>query len=164
MSADRPAQRDGSSYTTIPSKYVLIICGHSRQSAVMLFDELVNETAVPRINANVRGSPGATRRIVVHDHPINVFAGHPRAFAPIGGEAVRRTRERNCCTADQRQCPPIARRGGSSYTTHSNHPHKSTKSQTFIRRVPRPITGVADATEHRRQRDRDHRRQDSQRG
>ena len=37
--------------------------------------------------------------------------------------------KRNCLAADQRECPPIARRGGSSYTTHSNHPHKSTKSQ-----------------------------------
>ncbi len=34
----------------------------------------------------------AARRIVVHDHPIKVFAGHPRAFALIGGYAVLRTR------------------------------------------------------------------------
>ena len=48
-------------------KYLLVIRGHSRQSAVMLFDELLNETAVPRIHANVHRSPGAARRIVVRD-------------------------------------------------------------------------------------------------
>ena len=83
----------------------------------MLFDELLNETAVPRINANARGSTGATRRIVVYVHPIKVFAGHPRAFVLIGGEVVRRAPERNCCTADQRQCPPIARRGATDRRT-----------------------------------------------
>ncbi len=70
MSADRPARRDGSSHTTIPSKYVLVIRGHSCQSAVRLFGGLLNETAVPRMNTNVRRSPGAVRRIVVRDYPL----------------------------------------------------------------------------------------------
>ena len=39
MSADRPARRDGSSHTTIPSKYLLVIREHSRESAVRLFRE-----------------------------------------------------------------------------------------------------------------------------
>ena len=78
-----------------------------------------NETAVPRIHANVRRSPGATRRIVVPDHPIKVCADHPRAFAPIGGEAVRRTPERNCLYrgSTRMSADRPARRDGSSYTT-----------------------------------------------
>jgi hypothetical protein len=89
MSADRPGRRDASSYTTIPSMQLLVIRAPSRKSAVRLFGKLLNETAVPRIRANVRRSPGAARRVVVHDHPIHAFAGHPRAFAQIGGKAVR---------------------------------------------------------------------------
>jgi hypothetical protein len=69
--------------------HVLVIRAHSRKSAVRLFGNLLNETAVPRIRANVRRSPGAARRVVVHDHPIHAVAGHPRAFAQIGGTAVR---------------------------------------------------------------------------
>ena len=37
MSADRATRRDGSSYTTIPSQYVLVIREHPRESAVKLF-------------------------------------------------------------------------------------------------------------------------------
>ncbi len=107
--------------STKSPKYVLVIRGHSRQSAVRLFGERLNETAVPRINTNARGSPGATRRIVVHDHPIKVFACHPRAFAPIGGKAVRRTPERNCCTADQHDCSPIAQRGATDRRIRPSH-------------------------------------------
>ena len=59
-----------------------------RESAVRLFDELLNETAVPRIDTTVRRSLGPARRIVRHDHPITICAGHPRAFARIGGKAV----------------------------------------------------------------------------
>ena len=69
MSADRPARRDGSSYTTIPSKYLLVIRGQSRQAAVRLFTEP----------------------------------------------------ERNGFTADQRECPPIARRGATDRRTRLSH-------------------------------------------
>ena len=107
--------------STKSPQYVLVIRGHSCPSAVMLFGGLLNETAVPRINANARRSPGAARRIVVYDHPIKVFAGHPRAFVLIGGEVVRRAPERNCFAADQRQCPPIARRGATDRRTRPSH-------------------------------------------
>jgi hypothetical protein len=45
MHADRSAQRDGSSYTTILSKNLLFIREHSRKSVVMLFSEYLKETA-----------------------------------------------------------------------------------------------------------------------
>ena len=54
MSADCPARRDDSSYSTMPLKYVLFIREHSRTSAVKLFGELLNGTALPRIDTNVR--------------------------------------------------------------------------------------------------------------
>ncbi len=54
MSADRPVRRDESSYTTIPTEYVLVIREHSRESVVKLFGELLNGTALPRIDTNVR--------------------------------------------------------------------------------------------------------------
>ncbi len=85
MSADRPVRRDESSHTTMPPKYVLVIRAHLCESAVKLFGELLNGTALPRIDTNIRGSSGAARRLVVHDHPIKVFAVHPRAFARIRG-------------------------------------------------------------------------------
>jgi hypothetical protein len=62
MSADRQGRRDESSYTTIPSMQLLVIRAPSRKSAVRLFGNLLNETAVPRIRANVRRSPGAADR------------------------------------------------------------------------------------------------------
>ena len=42
--------------------HLLVIRAHSRKSAVGLFGKLLNETAVPRIRANVRRSPGAADR------------------------------------------------------------------------------------------------------
>jgi hypothetical protein len=81
MHADHSARRDGSSHTTIPSILLLIIREHLRESAAMLFGKILRATALPRINTNARRSPGTARRIVAHDHPINIFSGHLRAFA-----------------------------------------------------------------------------------
>ena len=39
MSADCPARRDKSSYTTMPLKYVLVIRAHLRELAMRLFGE-----------------------------------------------------------------------------------------------------------------------------
>jgi hypothetical protein len=89
MHADRSARRDESSFTTMPSRNVLVIRAHSRTSAVRLFGNLLNETAIPQIDTNARRLLGAARRIVAHDHAIKKCAGHPRAFARISGMAVR---------------------------------------------------------------------------
>ena len=69
MSADRPSRRDGSSYTIIPSKYLLVIRGHSRLSAVRLFDELLNERC-RRANGGLRsrGRVGAPVSHEAHQH------------------------------------------------------------------------------------------------
>ena len=48
---------------------------------------------------------------------LKVFVDHPRVFALIGGKAVRRTLERNCCTADEHKCPRIAWRGATDRRT-----------------------------------------------
>ncbi len=104
--------------STKSPKYVLVIRGHSRQSAVRLFDELVNETAVPRINANARGSPVAARRIVVHDplksptqkheEPkiVNVTARSPCAVAAKRATPSARRQARHDAEGDHGQ-PPV---------------------------------------------------------
>jgi hypothetical protein len=69
MHADRLARRDGLLYATMPLKSLLVIREYLRESAVMLFSECLNETALPRIDTNLRQSLGAAQGIVVYDHP-----------------------------------------------------------------------------------------------
>jgi hypothetical protein len=81
MHADRLARRDGLLYATMPSMSLLVIREHSCESAVRLFGECLNETAIPRIDTNLRQSLGAARGIVVCDYANKEFAVHSRAFA-----------------------------------------------------------------------------------
>ena len=89
------ARRDGSSYTTIPSMYLLVIRGPSRQSTVRLFDELLNETAIPRINANVRRSPGATDR---RTRPTQIT--HTKTRRAYFSAALTASQYRSCASSD----------------------------------------------------------------
>ncbi len=59
----------------MPSMSLLVIREHSCESAVRLFGECLNETAIPRIDTNVRGSLGgirfALRRRIVFRAPVD---------------------------------------------------------------------------------------------
>jgi hypothetical protein len=54
MHADRLARRDGLLYATMPSMSLLVIRECSCDSAVRLFGECLNETAIRRIDTNTR--------------------------------------------------------------------------------------------------------------
>jgi hypothetical protein len=102
MHADHPVQRDGSSHTTIPSIFFLVICAHSRESAVRLFGEIKQN------------------RSTADQHECTPITRH--------SATARRTRPSHqyLCWSSASICPNQRYRG-STYTTHQiTHP-KNTK-------------------------------------